>query len=55
MSSINLLPFEPQVMLWFLLENHKESGFYFCQGEILLASYNPTPSLSVQNPLVYEF
>lgn len=53
MPSINLLPFEPQVMLWFLLENHKESGFYFCQGEVLLSSYIPT--LSVQNPLVYEF
>lgn len=55
MSFINLLPFEPHMMLWFPLENHKASGFYFCQGEILLASYIPTPSLSVRSPLMYEF
>ena len=51
MSSINLLPFEPHVMLGFPLENHKESDFYFCQGKILLASYIPTPSLRVQSHL----
>lgn len=33
-------------MLWFSLENHKESGFYFYQGEILLASCIPTPQPS---------